>query len=88
MSLSRRWNREPFDEGGEGTEAEQTEIAALEAELQGLVSAQEALGDEEGEEGREEGWLLIKRYYTITVGERKRLRISSRVRLDVAARSS
>ena len=34
------------------TEAEQTEIAALEAELQALINAQEALGDDEGKEGR------------------------------------
>ena len=36
----------------DGTEAEQTKIAALEAELQALINAQEALGDDEGKEGR------------------------------------
>ena len=36
----------------EATKAEQTGIAALEAELQVLINAQEALGDDEGKEGR------------------------------------
>ena len=36
----------------EATEAEQAEITALEAELQALINAQEALGDDEGKEGR------------------------------------
>jgi ParB family chromosome partitioning protein len=36
----------------DATEAEQTEIAALEAELQALINAQEALGADEGDEGR------------------------------------
>ncbi|WP_040851028.1 hypothetical protein [Nitrosospira lacus] len=34
------------------TEAEQTKIAALEAELQYLINAQEALGDDEDDAGR------------------------------------
>lgn len=36
----------------DATETEQREIEALEAELQDLINAQEALGDDEGEEGR------------------------------------
>ena len=35
----------------DATEAEQTEIAALEVELQALINKQEALGDDEGKEG-------------------------------------
>ena len=46
------------------TEAEQTKIAALEADLQDLINKQEALGDDEGEEERE---VLDEKYNTLEV---------------------
>ena len=52
------------------TEAEQTKIAALEAELQDLINKQEALGDDEDDAGRA---VLEEKQDALEVQDRKQL---------------